>query len=106
MRRSFATLRDWNNSQGLDDLELDRCIDAELLPIVGMLKNLRELSLNRCGTLPSIKFLHDLPKLERLAFVDTDVIDGDLSPLLRLQVGRFFGQKTLLPYGETNRCPP
>ena len=34
-----------------------------------------------------------MPKLEDFRFVDTNVIDGDLSPLIRLKYAGFFDKK-------------
>jgi protein phosphatase 1 regulatory subunit 7 len=77
----------------LDELELYKCIHAELLPTVGTLKTLRILRLIECGSLPSIKFLQNLPTLEDFAFRDTHVGDGDLSPLLGLKWAGFSNKK-------------
>ncbi|MEY2196648.1 hypothetical protein AB7942_28630 [Neobacillus sp. BF23-41] len=46
------------------------------------LKNLRVLSLNSCGSLENLSFLSQFPKLIDFRFVDTNVIDGDLTPII------------------------
>ncbi|WP_226529031.1 hypothetical protein [Metabacillus niabensis] len=46
------------------------------------LKNLRVLALNSCGNLENLHFLNQFPKLIDFRFVDTNVLDGDLSPIL------------------------
>lgn len=46
------------------------------------LRNLRVLCLNVCGPIESLAFLHQFPKLLDFRFVDTNVLSGDLSPLL------------------------
>lgn len=46
------------------------------------LKNLRVLRLNSCGNLENLHFLNQFPKLIDFRFVDTNVLDGDLSPIL------------------------
>lgn len=46
------------------------------------LKNLRVLCLNSCGNLENLSFLNHFPKLIDFRFVDTNVMDGDLSPIL------------------------
>lgn len=46
------------------------------------LKNLRVLRLNSCGNLENLHFLNQFPKLIEFRFVDTNVLDGDLSPIL------------------------
>jgi protein phosphatase 1 regulatory subunit 7 len=57
------------------------------------LKQLERLRLNQCGTLPSIAFLNELPKLREFRFVQTVVEDGDLTPLLRLDAVGFFDRR-------------
>ncbi|MCP1191464.1 hypothetical protein NKR17_20790 [Priestia flexa] len=46
------------------------------------LKNLRVLCLNSCGNLENLHFLNQFPNLVDFRFVDTNVLDGDLSPIL------------------------
>jgi hypothetical protein len=46
------------------------------------LHNLRVLALNACGPLDNLRFLKLMPNLLDFRFVDTNVLDGDLKPLL------------------------
>ncbi|MEW4307650.1 hypothetical protein Q0N12_13295 [Rossellomorea marisflavi] len=46
------------------------------------LKNLRVLCLNSCGNLENLNFLDQFPNLIDFRFVNTNVLDGDLSPIL------------------------
>lgn len=46
------------------------------------LKNLRVLRLNACAELPNLDFLKHFPKLIEFSFVDTNVKNGDLMPIL------------------------
>jgi len=46
------------------------------------LKKLRVLCLNNCGQLDNLKFLSDFPNLIDFRFVNTNVSDGDLTPIL------------------------
>ncbi|MFE7084141.1 hypothetical protein [Priestia megaterium] len=46
------------------------------------LKNLRVLCLNSCGSLEDLSFLSHFPKLIDFRFVDTNVLSGDLTPIL------------------------
>ena len=46
--------------------------------------NLEELNLHRCGTIPNLKFVKKLSLLKSFRFMDTDVADGDMSPLVNL----------------------
>ena len=49
------------------------------------LKNLKSLSLFKCGDVQSLSFLNDIPSLERFLFTCTNIVDGDLTPCLRLK---------------------
>ncbi|PFE08904.1 hypothetical protein [Bacillus cereus] len=46
------------------------------------LKNLRVLCLNSCGNLENLNSLNHFPNLIDFRFVNTNVLDGDLSPIL------------------------
>ncbi|WP_137791602.1 hypothetical protein [Bacillus sp. E(2018)] len=46
------------------------------------LKNLRVLCLNSCGFLENLNFLNQFPNLIDFRFVNTNVLDGDLTPIL------------------------
>lgn len=54
-------------------------ISSEILS----LKQLKVLCLNNCGVIENLKFLEHFPNLVDFRFVDTKVIDGDLTPLLK-----------------------
>ncbi len=49
---------------------------------IAKLANLRVLGLNSCGPLENLEFLIDLPNLISLRFVDTNILNGDLTPLI------------------------
>jgi protein phosphatase 1 regulatory subunit 7 len=77
----------------LDHFQCQKCPNGEWLPTVEKLKTARIIRLNDCGTLPSIKFLKEMPKLEDFRFSHTNIVDGDLSPLLGLLSAGFYGKK-------------
>ena len=60
---------------------------------VTALKKLKTLGFNSCGSIPSIKFINDMPNLEDLRFMSTDVIDGDMTPTMRLEYVAFSNKK-------------
>ncbi|MEH7014659.1 hypothetical protein V7087_28270 [Neobacillus niacini] len=66
----------------LEHLEIDH--SKKLVPNEELLslKNLRVLCLNSCGNLENLNFLSQFPKLINFRFVDTNVLDGDLTPIL------------------------
>jgi hypothetical protein len=51
---------------------------------LGNCGNLEELKLNDCGPIKTIAFVERLKKLKTFRFMKTDVLDGDLLPLRRL----------------------
>ncbi|MEN6474599.1 MAG: hypothetical protein ABFD81_11345 [Syntrophaceae bacterium] len=59
------------------------------------LKRLKVLCLNNCAPLENLKFLSEFPELVDFRFVNTNVIDGDLTPL--------FEHPTLLTIGFLNK---
>ena len=46
------------------------------------LKKLKVLCLNACGPIENLDFLNDFPNLIDFRFVDTNILDGNLKPLL------------------------
>lgn len=47
------------------------------------LRNLRVLCLNMCGPIQDLEFLYLFPNLLDFRFVDTNVLSGDLTPLIK-----------------------
>ena len=60
---------------------------------VKTIKNLEVLKFNNCGTMPSIKFIKELPKLNTFTFVNTIVEDGDIKPCFDLEFVGFSDTK-------------
>lgn len=69
----------------LEELHCRNCPKLEHLSRSGILTRLRSLWLNGCASLPSLEFLNGMAGLNEFRFVNTNVLDGDLSPLLRLK---------------------
>jgi hypothetical protein len=67
---------------GLRHLHLNHCKKFRDLASLLELKDLEVLCLNTCGDIPDLKFLAGFGRLRDFRFVDTKVVDGDLSPLL------------------------
>ncbi len=69
--------------ESLEFLHIDRAkklkISNELLELV----NLKVLRLNACGDLDNLEFLQHFPFLVDFRFVDTNVLSGDLTPLIQ-----------------------
>ncbi len=49
---------------------------------VAMLPNLKTLGLHSCGTIQNLDFINNLKKLTTFMFMDTNVADGNMSPLI------------------------
>lgn len=77
----------------LEDLDVDVCKKIEDHEAVRVLKKLRVLKYNDCGQMPSVAFVNEMPALEFFAFVGTNVLDGDLRPLIRLKYAGFSEKK-------------
>lgn len=97
-----------SNLKGLEYLELNYCSKIEDYSEIGAcrqlqnlyfegikridnlsvfteLKKLRSLTLFKCGEVKSLSFLNEMPALEDFVFTGTNVVDGDLTPCLRLK---------------------
>lgn len=59
---------------------------------LGTCPKLSALKLHNCGQIKSLSFLRNLRNLNSFRFVGTDIIDGDLSPLLNIS-DVFFNDK-------------
>jgi len=89
---SIAAICELKDSQ-LEIMECEVCKKIRDHDAVKCVPSLRTLRFNNCGEIPSIGFLDGLKNLEDFRFVDTNVIDGDLRPLLRLKSAGFFKKK-------------
>jgi hypothetical protein len=70
----------------LEELEIHTCRSIGSIEEVGSLLRLRNLHLNNDGNIKSLKPLEKLHGLESVLFYEsTNILDGDLSPLLRLE---------------------
>jgi hypothetical protein len=75
--RGIAVLR---NSLEILHINLSRKLHA--VEEIAQLSGLKVLRLNDCGPLASIKFIMHFPNLLDFSFVNTNIVDGDLSPIL------------------------
>lgn len=89
---SIAGIEELNDSR-LEILESEKCKKIGDHAAVRTVPSLRVVRFNDCGEIPSIDFLYGLPNLEDFRFVNTNVLDGDLRPLLRLKSAGFFKKK-------------
>jgi Leucine-rich repeat (LRR) protein len=68
----------------LEELEVHTCRAVSSIDEVAALRKLRKLHLNNNGSIASLKPIDNLSGLETVGFYEsTNILDGDLSPLLR-----------------------
>ncbi|ARN20017.1 hypothetical protein [Piscinibacter gummiphilus] len=77
--RDISALGDMRN---LEVLQFEACKSLEGVADAVRSPALRELECTKCSALSSLSFIRELPALETFLFPDTDVIDGDMSPML------------------------
>jgi hypothetical protein len=77
----------------LERLECEKCGKLKDHQIVGALKHLQVVSFFDCGTIPTLAFLKDMPALRDFGLANTPLLDGDLTPLLRLKNVGFLNKK-------------
>ena len=83
--RNLISLAPAQELSALKVLHCERCPklrDYEILSAAGALSDLR---LNNCGSIATLDFLRRMPELKEFRFVNTNVEDGDLTPLLQLE---------------------
>jgi hypothetical protein len=69
-------------SKTLQYLHINRSKKFSLSDELLSLTELRVLCLNACGPINNLAFLKHFPNLIDFRFVDTNVIDGDLTPII------------------------
>ncbi|MDR1315258.1 MAG: hypothetical protein LBK13_00170 [Spirochaetales bacterium] len=63
-------------------LHIDKSKKFEISSELLSLKKLKVLCLNSCGTIASLDFLENFPDLIDFRFVDTNILDGNLKPII------------------------
>ncbi len=82
------------------DIHFQNCKKVESFAGLAMLPSLNRISLESCGEIDSISFVTGMSKLEKLFFVDTHVLDGDLSPCVDNQMLKLVGFKNKKHYSH------
>jgi hypothetical protein len=89
----------------IEFLHMDGCSKLAGHEVVGRLRALEVLRMHRCGVIASLGFVRECRSLRSFRFLETDVADGDLSPLESLadvcftQKGHFSHRLRDLPGG-------
>ncbi len=80
-------------SKTLIKIELDVCKRITNYDILAELKKMETLIISNSGAIPSLSFIKQMPKLNFLSFVGTNILDGDLSPTIGLGYVGFENKK-------------
>lgn len=80
--RSLAALKKCED--GLRTLSFERSKNLQSYRPLASLTRLKDLRLSSCMDMPNLKWTRGMDALEFFSFVETNVVDGDLSPLLKL----------------------
>lgn len=82
-----------NCAKTLTWLEIDGCRNIYNSAYIGNLKRLKFLAYNNCEIMKSLDFIEGIKTLRDLQFIGTDVIDGNLNPLLKLDFVAFTNRR-------------
>ena len=86
-------------ADSLNRLILDHCKRIENYEVLGQLTELKWLNVTDSRELENLYFLKKLKKLEHFAFVNTNVVNGDISPAIGIKHVGFFNKRH---YSHTN----
>ncbi len=92
-------------------LEFTACKQIKDFTPLSQLNNLERLQLFNCGEISSLKFIESMENLKSLVFMSTNILDGDLSPCMRLEYAgtndkRHYNIKAKdLPHNCDNQIP-
>lgn len=69
-------------SNSIEILHINQSKKLSSIDEISQLSGLKVLRLNSCGALASIQFIKKLPNLFDFRFVHTNILDGDLTPII------------------------
>lgn len=81
------------NAESLEFLMFGVCRKIRNHAFVKALRKLRVLAFNDCGEMPSIAFVREMLALKDFRFVNTNVLDGDMTPCIGLENASFFKRR-------------
>lgn len=82
-----------NSKDTLTSLIFDKCKSIRNYEYATKLHHLYTLAFNSAGIMPSIKFIKKMDSLKIFQFVDTDVVDGDMTPCIGLKQAIFSNKR-------------
>jgi Leucine-rich repeat (LRR) protein len=78
----LQTLDGIGEAVNLQTLELRNCKRVTSLDALQQVPLLARVKLPNCGQTPNLRFIKNIPHLRFFTFVDTNVLDGDMAPLV------------------------
>ncbi len=76
-------------SDSLRKLQIESCRRVTDFDSLRSMRALEKLMISECGSIPSIDFIKEIPRMVFFNFWGTNVVDGDLSPLEGLKFAGF-----------------
>ncbi len=70
-------------NKGIEYIHINQSKKLKGHPRITLLKSLRTLCFNDCGEIDNLYFIMDLPYLNDFRFVNTNIVNGDLKPLIK-----------------------
>ncbi|MCM3729874.1 hypothetical protein M3226_30590 [Neobacillus cucumis] len=77
----------------LTKLKIEACKKIQDIDSTARLQYLEVLKIINCGDLDNIRFIKEITSLKEFISIDTNIIDGDLSPCIGLEYSGFFDKK-------------
>ena len=82
--RNLGNLTGLEKAETLEELSLSNCVNVFLFPSLSSLSRLGSVAFHECGDVASLNFLVGCTALKTLHFEGSNILDGDLSPVLEL----------------------
>ncbi|NJA06618.1 leucine-rich repeat protein [Methylococcaceae bacterium WWC4] len=92
--RNLKDISALNQCDEVDELHFEGCKKIANIQCLEKCENLRTLKYIDCGEIQSLSILNSFKALDFFAFVKTDVIDGDMTPLFRLKYAGFLNKRS------------
>jgi hypothetical protein len=77
----------------VERVHFESCGRIADIPVLAKCSRLRSIRLSSCGSLQSLAFLNDSKTIEEFRFVKMEVLDRDMTPLLRLRSVGFINKQ-------------
>jgi hypothetical protein len=96
---SLDAFREYEEA-GLRSLSIERAKNIKSYAPIASLTHLKDLKLFGCPAMPDVKWTKGLNWLEHFSFVETNVSDGNLDPLLKLKRLNYIGTEDKRHYNH------